>query len=235
MSGFFRFLWRVNAVLAFLALLTGIVFMTLFSKERIKQPLLDYIIPPPVQAVKILPTYTYVLEPDMVIGGTTDTEDFELYRLVRWGKIKGKPVTPEAAATVNILISDKKKDSRTWLFKGSNRVILGQEALLTGRWYFREPEVDEDIPVHLIVLKVVEADTNGDGALDVDDRQSLYVARFEGAEPEKILTADQIWQDNQKGKTFFVSYRDKGKAYFATYSLPDFKLISQSEIPDMPH
>lgn len=235
MSGFFRFLWRVNAVLAFVALLVGIVFMTLFSKERIRQPLLNYFIPPPVQMVKPQPTYTYVLEPDLVVGASTDTDEFELYRLVRWGKIDGKPVTPEAAATVNILIADKKKDTRTWLFKGNSRVILGQEALLTGRWYYREPEIDEDIPVHLIVLKVVEADTNGDGVFSADDRQSLYVARFEGGPPDKILTADQIWQDNQRGKTFFVSYRDQGKAWFATYSLPDFKLISQNEIPDMPH
>jgi hypothetical protein len=235
MSGFFRFLWRLNAVLAFAALLVGIAFMTLFSKERIHQPLLNYFIPPPVQTVKVLPTYSYVLEPDLIVGGSTDTDDFELFRLVRWGKIKGKPVTPEAAATVNILVSDKKKNSKTWLFKGFNRAIIGQEAMLTGRWYYREPEIDEDMPVHLIVLKVVDADTNGDGALNGDDRQALYVCRFEGGEPEKILEADQIWQDNQKGKTFFVSYRETGKAYFATYSLPDFKLVSQDEIPDMPN
>lgn len=235
MSGFFRGLWRVNAVLAFVGLLVGIVFMTLFSKERIHQPLLNYFVPPPVQTVTPRPTYTYVLEPDLVVGVSTDTDDFELYRLVRWGKIKGKPATPEASATVNILVSEKSKNIKTWLFKGNSRVILGQEALLTGRWYYREPEIDEDIPVHLIVLKVVEADSNGDGVFDADDRQSLYVARFEGGEPEKILTADQIWQDSQKGKTFFVSYRDKGKAYFATYLLPDFKLVSQEEIPDMPN
>lgn len=234
MQGFFRVLWRVNAVLAFLALLAAIVFLTLFSKERVDRPLLNYVIPPSVAVAKPKPTYTYVLEPDLVIGGRTSNEEFDVYRLVRWGKIKGKPVTPEAASTVNILVTDKAKNTNTWLFKGNTRVILGQEALLEGTWYYRESEIDEDVPVHLVVLKVVEADSDGDGVFNADDRQMLYVSRFEGGEPTKILEADQIWLDYQKGKTFFVAYRDKGRGYFATYSLPDFKLVSQSEISDMP-
>lgn len=236
MSGFFRFLWRLNAVLAFVALLAAIVFLTLFSKERIKQPLLNYFIPPPLaQIVKPVPTYSYVLEPDLVIGGTTAAEDFDLYRLVRWGKINGKPVTPEAAATVNMLVKDKKTNSNKWLFKGFNRVIIGQEPLLTGRWYYHEPVIDEDVPVHLLVVRVVEADTNGDGAFTADDRQTMYVCRFEGGEPEKVLSADQIWFTNQTGKEFLVAYRDKGAAYFATYSLPEFKLLSQTPIEGMPN
>lgn len=234
MQGFFKVLWRLNAVLAFLALLAAIVFLTLFSKERIDRPLLAYVVPPPVVSVKPKPSYTYVLEPDLVVGGRTGSEEFDVYRLVRWGKIAGKPVTPEAAATVNILVSNKAKNTNTWLFKGNTRVILGQEALLEGSWYYREPEIDEDIPVHLVVLKVVEADSNADGLYNAEDRQTLYASRFEGGEPEKFLEADQIWLDYQKGKTFFVAYRDKGRAFFATYSLPDFKLITQSEIQDMP-
>jgi len=235
MQGFFKVLWRVNAVLAFLALMAAIVFLTLFSKERVDRPLLNYVIPPPVAVAKLKPTYTYVLEPDLVVGGRTSNEEFDVYRLVRWGKTKGKPVTPEASATVNILISNKEKNTNSWLFKGSTRVILGQEALLEGTWYYRESEIDEDVPVHLVVLKVVDADTNNDGLYNADDRQTLYACRFEGGEPEKFLEADQIWLDFQKGKTFFVAYRDKGHAYFATYSLPDFKQVSQSEIPDMPN
>jgi hypothetical protein len=237
MSGFFTFLWRVNAVLAFVALLAAIVFLTLFSKERIDRPVLNYFVPPPlVQTVKPIPTYTYVLEQDLMIGGSTASEAFDLYRLVRWGKIKGHPVTPEAAASVNLLVKDKKTNASKWLFKGFNRVIVGQEPLLTGRWYYREPEIDDDVPLHLLVLRVVEADSNGDGVFTADDRQSMYVARFEGAgEPEKVLSADQIWFTSQKGKEFLISYRDKGTAYFATYSLPEFKLLSQTPIEGMPN
>jgi hypothetical protein len=236
MSGFFRFLWRLNAVLAFAALAAVIVFFTLFSKERIKQPLLNYFVPPPPIA-KVLPKpdYAYVLEPDLVIGASTDHDDFELYRLMRWGKIKGKPVTPEAAATVNILVTEKKTNTSKWLFTGFDQVIVGQDAMLTGRWYTREPEIDDDVPLHLMVLRIVKADTNGDGVVNAEDRQSLLACRFEGGEPEEFLAADQIWFTSQKGKTYTVAYRDKGKGFFATYSLPDFKLVSQTSIPGMPN
>lgn len=235
MSGFFKFLWRLNAVLAFAALLAAIVFLTLFSKERMTQPLLNYFVPPPLApVVKVQPTYSYVLEPDMVIGASTDELSFNLYRLVRWGKIHGRPVTPEAE-TVNILVTDKKTNANKWLFKGFDRVIVGQDSLLTGRWYYHEPVIDENVPLHLLVLRLVETDTNGDGVLGVGDRQTLYICRFEGGEPEKLMTADQIWFTNQSGKTYLVSYRDKGVAWLTTYSLPDFKVISQTEIKEMPN
>lgn len=235
MSGFFKFLWRVNAVLAFAALLAAIVFLVLFSKERIDKPVLNYFVPPPAQTVKLVPTYSYELEQDLVIGGSTASEEFDLYRLVRWGKIKGHPVTPEAAAWVNLLVKDKKTNASKWLFKGFNQVIVGQEPLLTGRWYYHEPEIDDDVPVHLLVVRVADADSNGDGAITAADRQTLYVARFEGGDPEKVLSADQIWFTSQTGKTFLVSYRDKGAAYFATYSLPEFKQISLAPIEGMPN
>jgi len=234
MAGFFRFLWRLNAVLAFVAAVAAIVFLVLFSKERIKQPLMNYIVPPAVEKVRPKPTYTYVLEPDLVVGASTDTVPFNLYRLVRWGKIKGRPLTPEAAATVNILIADKKTNANSWMFQGFDRTILNQEPLLTGRWYYREPEVDDDVPVRLLVLRVVEADTNGDGSLGDGDRQSLYLYRFDGKPPEKIMSADQVWNTEQIGKLYQVTYRDGEGAWFATYSLPDFKLVSKTEIRDMP-
>ncbi|MDR3526797.1 MAG: hypothetical protein P4L57_05920 [Rhizomicrobium sp.] len=235
MAGFFRVLWRINAVLAFGAALLAIVFLTLFSRDRIKQPLLNYFVPQPlVQAVKAPTAYSYSLEPDLFIGASDNQDDFELYRLLRWGNSSAHPGTPDASATVNILVIDKKTGNNTWLFSGYDRVITGQEAMLTGRWYYHEPQVDDDVPVELMVLKVVEADSNGDGFLSNADRQTLYVARFPTGVPEKILTADQIYFTRQQGKEFLVSYRDKAVSYFTTFSLPDFQQVKQTIVKDMP-
>jgi len=235
MAGFFRVLWRINAVLAFAAALLAIVFLTLFSRDRIKQPLLNYFVPQAaVQTVKAPPIYSYSLEPDLVIAASTDQDSFELFRLVRWGKVGGQPATPDASATVNILVVDKKTGNNSWLFKGYDRAITDQEAMLTGHWYYHEPEVDDDVPVELMVLKVVEADSNGDDLLSNADRQSLYVARFQMGPPEKFLSADQIYFTRQQGKEFVVSYRDKGISYFTTFSLPDFKQVKQTIVKDMP-
>jgi hypothetical protein len=237
MPAFFKVLWRVNAVLVFVALVALLAFIVLFSKERISQPLLNYFVPPPAaEKIKPSPTYNYVLEKDLLIGADTNREDFEVYRLVRWGKVNGKPATPEAAATVNLLVTDKRTNSNKWLFQGFDRSIVGQEAMLTGRWIWREPEVDDDVPVELVVLRVIEADSNGDGALTQDDRQTLYIARFAATPPtpEPFLTADAIWFTMQKAKEFQVGYRDKGIGYLAVYALPDFKLVSQTKIEGMP-
>jgi hypothetical protein len=234
MAGFFRFLWRLNAVLAFVALVAAIVFLTLFSKERISQPLLNYFIPPATQTVKPLLTYTYVLEPNLVLGGSSESNPFTLYRLMRWGKIKHHSGEPDMAAAVNILVVDKKTKTTAWLFKGVNRIIVSQSPLLLGRWAFDDYEADEIAPIHQVVMRIVEQDTNKDGYLGVDDRQTLYICRFDGKEPEKILSADQIWTADQDGKTYTISYRDGEKATIATYSVPDFKLIEQTKIDGMP-
>ena len=235
MAGFFRVLWRINAVLAFGAALLAIVFLTLFSRDRIKQPLLNYFVPQAtVQAVKAPAVYSYSLEPDLFIGASDNQDNFELYRLLRWGNSSAHPGTPDASATVNILVIDKKTGNNTWLFPGYDRVITGQEAMLTGHWYYHEPQVDDDVPVELMVLKVVEADTNGDGFLSNADRQTLYVARFPNGVPEKILSADQIYFTRQQGKEFLVSHRDKAVSYFTTFSLPDFQQVKQTIVKDMP-
>lgn len=235
MAGFFKVLWRINAVLVFLALVALLAFVVLLSKERIKQPLWNYIVPPPpVAAAPVKSCYRYDLEQDLLIGGDTARDDFELFRLVRWGKVNGRAVTPEASATVNLLIVDKKTGANKWLFQGFDRAIVSQETVLTGRWYWHEPEVDDDIAIDLVVMKVIDADSNGDGVLTSEDRQTLYVVRFPAAGPEKLLTADAIWFTVQKNKEYQVGYRDAGEGYLATYALPDFTLVSKVKVEGMP-
>ena len=235
MAGFFRFLWRLNALLAFAALAAAIVFLVLFSKERVDRPLLDYIIPPPpAPVVKVPLTYTYVLEPDLVVGGAVSEDDFKLYRLMRWGKTSRHRAENDSAAAVNILIVDKKTKTTSWLFKGFDRLIISQTPMLLGRWAYDEYEANEIAPVHQIVMRVVEADTNGDGYLTPDDRQTLYLCHFDGKDPIKIMTADQIWTAEQNGKTYVITYRDGDAAWIATYSVPDFTLIEKIRVDGMP-
>lgn len=238
MAAFFKYLWRVNAVLSFIALVAVLVFVALFSRERIDRPLLAYFVPPPPQAVvKPKPVYTYGLEKDFLIGGDPSDENEEVYRLVRWGKIKGRPGTPEAAAIVNLLLVDRKTNTNHWLFDGFDRAIVTQDAVLTGRWYWHEPEVDDDVPVEIAVLKVIDADTDGDGALTANDRQTLYVARFgdKAPPPQKLLTADAIWIAQQKNNDYQVGYRDRGEAFLATYALPDFTLVTKMKVEGLPN
>jgi len=234
MSGFFRFLWRLNALLAFVALVAAIVFLTLFSKERIDRPLINYVVPPVTQKVNPRPTYTYVLEPDLIVGGSVSDNEFALYRLTRWGKTRTRRAENDGGATVNVLIVDKKTRTSSWLFKGFNQIILSQTPLLLGRWAYDDYEADEIAPIHQVVMRVVDTDTNKDGYLTADDRQTLYICHFDGKDPIAILSADQIWTADQNGKTYVVTYREGKAGYIDTYAVPGFTLIDRIEIDDMP-
>jgi hypothetical protein len=231
MAGVFKILWRVNAVLVFLALVIIIAVLVLIAKEPVTKLLRPYFVAlPSVAPVK--PVYRYELEQDLLIGADTSREDFELFRLVRWGKARAG--APEASATVNLLLVDKKVGTNKWLFTGFDRAIVNQETVLTGRWYWREPEVDDDIAVDLVVIKVIDADSNGDGILTAEDRQTLYVVRFPAAGPQALLSADAIWFTSQKAKQYQIGYRDHGDGYLATYALPDFTLVSKVKVEGMP-
>lgn len=240
MAGFFRILWCINAVLAFFAASAALAFVALMAKDRIDLPLLNNLVSPPQQqqpsspAVPTKIAYSYQFEPDIFLGPSTDNADFELFRLLRWGKADGHPVTLAASATVNLLVQDKKTNANHWLFSGFDRAILAEVPILTGRWYYHEPQSDDDVPVELMVLRVVEADSDNDGVLTSRDRQTLYAVRLPAAAPEKILTADQIYFTRQMAKTFQVSYREAGHSYLVSYSLPDFKEAVRSEISAMP-
>jgi hypothetical protein len=239
MADFFKILWRINAVLAFVALVALFALVGLIVRERIDGPLLASFLPPPPAATAIKPkthpAAVYTLEKDMLVGAEIEHEDLEVYRLERWGKAKGEPATAEAAATVNLLLVDRKAGTTHWLFAGFNRAIVTQDAVLTGRWYWHEPEVDDNVPVELAVLKVIDADTDGDGVLSSADRQSLYVVRFGApAAPEKLLTADAIWFTQQKAKEYQVGYREHGEGFLATYALPDFTLTSKLKVEGLP-
>lgn len=237
MAGFFKWLWRVNAVLVFLVLASAIAYLALLLQQRTPQPLASFFDPAPPSPVAVekpKPTYIYDLEKDLLIGADTNQENFEIYRLVRWGKIEGHPAAPEAATAVNLLVADRKTGANKWLFAGFDRAIVNQEPILTGRWYWHEPEIDDDIPVEIVVLKVIEADTNSDGVLTLADRQTLYVVRLPAAGPEKLLSADFIWFTMQKAKEYQIGYRDNGEGYLSVYSLPDFTLKSKVKIDGLP-
>lgn len=229
MAGFFKVLWRINAVIAFLALMAALALLVLISKDRL--PLVWQVaVPQRIAAPAAAPVYRYDLEKDLLIGADTSTPDFEVFRLVRWPQHRPS----DTAVAVNLVVADKKAGTTKWLFDGFDRVILDQEPILTGRWYWKEPEADDDIPVEIVVLKVVDADSNGDGALTLDDRQTLYVMRFPATGPEKLLEADTIWFTIQKNKEYQVGYREKGEGFLAIYALPDFTLKSKIAIAGLP-
>jgi hypothetical protein len=224
-GGFFRLLWRVNAVLAFAVAIAGLWFIAVMSQGRLEWPAL-FQTPAKTEPQKAAPNYTYALEPNLLVGGA-EAYPFKLYRLMRWDEPRRRTArTPYAtAAAVNILVVDKETGANHWLFRGFDRAILSQDPLMSSVAVNETWDTERGSPIRCLVLRV--ADTGW--------QQSLYVWRYDGSEPLKVLTADQIWMADQiERDKYLVSYKTGSLAFFATYSVPDFQLLSQVPIKDMP-
>jgi len=223
-GGFFRFLWRVNAILAFAVAVAGLWFIAWMSRDQLPW---HHLFQKPTQTeTQHTAPYTYALEPNILVGGP-EAYPFKLYRLVRWDEsVRRTARTPySTAATVNILVVDKQTGANHWLFRGFDRTIVSQDPLMSSVAINETWETERGHPIRVLMLRV--ADTGW--------QQSLYVWRYDTGEPQKILTADQIWMASQiESDKYLVSYKSGPLAYFATYSIPDFKLLSQTPIRNMP-
>jgi hypothetical protein len=247
---FFRYLWRFNAlVLAGLGIAgaCAAIGSFLFPWRPAELAPKGGFAPIPAAAEK---EFTYRLED----GGVSQWVGQEgIAALERW---KGAPasyglemkVMIAASSSrrwagnrnVNMLAVNSGDASSHWLFKGYDRAILSDDLIYPGRTT-AEQSADRYAPLEFrsaataLVMTVVDADTNGDGDLSEKDRQSFYVYRPGTGDPVKLFTADLIKSAHQTGPSSYLVIYEKGRSAFAaTYSIPDFKLVAEKPLPDVP-
>jgi hypothetical protein len=152
---------------------------------------------------------------------------------------------------VNLLLVDGMTSESRWLFRGNHRNIVTwsvvtaasapQEPAATGPVVIPAPGFDGSIAPNIpgvaaLVVTVVDTDTNKDGELGDGDSRSLYVYRPGGGEAVKLLTADIVKVSSQVGTDRYVVVYEKGKsAMTAVYSVPEFKLLSERPLPNVPN
>lgn len=224
---FFRWVWRVNGFLLLLLLLgvaaAGVCKLAwhgdrhMFAHWHHKMPAAH----PAADAYSLVP------------NPSTDMQSAapKAERLYALQKTVAGPVT----RTINLLAVEDGDKSTHWLFKPAERAILAQAPLLG---YEKQPPAEGARRLGLVGLSMVvaEADTNGDGQYTEDDRQTVYVYRFDAEPPLKVLTADRIISSHEfaDNSRVHIVYQSGGKSIAATYSLPDFKLLSEIAVPGLP-
>jgi hypothetical protein len=239
---FFRFVWRLNAVL----LLLGILAVGAVVGVRIAWPDFDIVhwkqvksfnVLEAIQAAGVAESYTLEqLDQCGLCEGPGPTE--KLYAVVRHGS-GTNPVMPWAQTSqkVNVAVLDDKKKASRWLFPKGERAILSATVLY--KWVVdEERKTDTGATTQMLgtFMVVVETDSNKDGRLDNLDRQSLYAYRFDGKPVVRLLTADRIITVGSPTQTdkYRVVYQTGNTTIAVTYSAPDFVVLSEIPIADMP-
>ncbi len=238
---FFRFVGRFNT-LAIAVVIVGIaiVAIVLVAYSLISPWNNPYTVPVghfapvPKDAEK---NYTYRIESEPL--ATTGTNE-RILVLRRW---QGEPkeygladiskvssYSRSDVQDVNFLVVDGDSAASHWLFPGYDRSILSKDAV-----YGARPATNTEQPLLAWVIQTVDADTNKDGELTPKDRKSLYVYRVGAGEAVKFLTTDNVLATQQIDADKYLVVYEKGKtATAATFSVPDFKLLSEKPLPNVP-
>jgi hypothetical protein len=246
-NGFFRWVWRLNALLLAVGglFLLVMAIMAFFTRPWYGPTPEGHFAPVPKGAEK---HSTYRIARLEISVGHED-----IFQLGRWD---GSPneyglqdiiVAPRSAVytgpnTVNLLAVDDVSGASHWLFRGYDREIVRQETVTKrdeepGPPTVAAPGTPAPYGNHSIALVIhtIDADTDKDGELTGKDRQSLYIYRPGMGFAVKLLDADLVLSTAQADDAHYLVVYERGRdAIAATYSLPDFKLVSQKRIPPVP-
>jgi hypothetical protein len=241
---FFRFVWRFNGIaiavllLVLLLVVVGTYTIGLFEDRHAQnaQPAAVVVHADKAVSYQLSDTPTALSGTDEVVFGLNRADGsenpYKLRHLLASGSYE-RPSTLE----VNLLVV-RGDGSSQWLFRGNNRAILSQNEICAIK-EFQQVSVMGVEPTckttSALVIDVSGIRVDEKGEYEMTTPESLYVYRPGGREPEKFATADVIRTSRQLGINRYVVVSETGgKATTAIYSIPDFKLISQKPLPNVP-
>jgi len=227
---YFRYLWRFNAIVmavigfAVVVAFVASLFSSLWNSPR-SGPAGSFA-PVPKRAEH---GYTYGMARDAIrLSGTREV----VFVLKRWkGSPDGDGASSSGAEDVNLLVVDDDNATSHWLFRGTERTILSRDEVHASD----VANFNVFSPVVALVVTVLDADTNKDGRIDGQDRESLYFYRVGSASAVEFFTADHVLAAQQIGTDrYLVIFENGNKAAVQTFSLVDFRPLSQNPLPDVP-
>lgn len=242
---FFRWVWRFNALILALGgiFLVVMAAWSLFAPRWGEEPS-GHFTPVPKSAEQ---DHTYRLSRlSLAIGREA------LFQLGRWEgapqtyglatmKVSSENARYNGPDTVNLLAVDERSGAGHWLFHGYGREIVSEEAItmkltpeIAAVFSPNAAPANGEVTIAL-AIRTIDADTDKDGALTAKDRQSFYVYRAGTGFATKLTAVDYVISSEQADDTHYLLVYERGDtAIAATYSLPDFKLISEKKLPGVP-
>jgi hypothetical protein len=135
-------------------------------------------------------------------------------------------------ANVNVLLFDLRTMQSHWMFEGTRQDI---ERAYAVHAVVPVPNDGAD-PVTALLMPVATRDTNGDGKIDRNDADSLYVHRPGSAGAVKLLDAVSVNTIEQiDSDRVLVTYYDGKIDHAAMLSAKDFSIIASAAISPKPN
>lgn len=237
-SLFFRILHRVNTILLTiigLAIVFGAGYGIWYEHER--QHGLD-ISRAELQAATDLAKLPPV--PDIVVGEDYASlgSDYNPNGYINILKHASHPPLNDygpGTDDVNAMVVDPRTGKGAWLFAGTKRNIVTREGIYEGAVKGRTTAETDTRPLIGLVLWVAETDTDKDGALTNADAITLYLWRKGETKVTKIRTVENLLSTSQvAADRWLITYRTGNTFHSALYSVPEFELIAENQLPEMP-
>ncbi len=227
---FFKFLWRVNAVLiAFFAVAGFLVasfvfykFVSEVTRERSVRNVVN-LSPQSVEKEKF-----ELGHPDMI-----EASDYIKIPLMRLQNYGDNYFSKSASSEVNFLFFNIKDRSSRWLAPTNSQLIqmdfLVYDTLRTDT-HSDKNQVPRK-PLRFI-FKVVEADTDENGRMTVKDKTSVFTSGIDGSGYTRLVeAADEVLMIRQTtDEQFMVIYNKDGQAYYQGFDVRDAKPVFDGKI-----
>lgn len=227
---FFRYLWRINGVLIFLAALLAVGILGVFALE-----LMDFGRHTSEQAVKVdsdpekepepptLGTFLHVEGTPFLRAPFTFGEQYQYAKFSRSGGLY---------SIRNYLFFDPETTEARWLFPKDRQLIVGTHEL------HEDIQKDESKPPERRTIAfsyyTIDTDTNGDNQLTPEDKFSLAYSRPDGRDYTNVIGGiNRILGDDtiERGTKHVVAYEADGKWLIAVISLRNFEIEKKGELP----
>jgi len=176
----------------------------------------------PTYHIHLAPFESHTSTPDISAPESTDNR---LYVLNRESLMPGVDYPVESEVT-NLMLIDLKTGGGKWLFKGTNRNIFARHCVRQGK-LDSNAAVDKR-PIVGLVLMVDEKNINA-GA---DEVTSVYYWRLDRPDAVKLLEGVKGIAHGQLETGYNIVYKKGSKTISVMYSIPDFKVISQTTLPE---
>lgn len=223
---FFRLVWRINALaiacLVVLLGLLGLYQLTYFFKWQTRDRQVTDLVAVAPQTVR---------QEESRLGQPNKIAGTQIVRIPLYLEQKTDDVYFSKGSSGNIvneLFVDSSTGKSKWLFKGTSRLVLNQNHILS--------QLKSEQPlVTSILYTLVEKDSNGDGTLSHKDQVTVGYSSLDGTvftplmdNVEKLYATEQVSDDR-----LLIIYSRNGETRAITYSVPSYTTVVDNALPKL--